>query len=308
MLRQVGYKLLRYAPLAALTIALLSLLALDSEALRVLEPRWTVLGVSLLLLCSVFALRGLIWGRLLRRFGFGVSVSLALASANRSLLLKYLPGKIWVMLGRAGYVHAATRYPLLPMSAVSLLLQLLTVTVGALIGLIGLMLLCCKTLSLPAILLSAGFLWYLARPRTLPARMVRRLPNSRLRVFLQGAPLPAIADIVIAVAGQWLLMGVAYWLFFAGCSVDVSWLAALLQPGANATGIVAVFAPGGIGIREGAATAYLVQLGVSLPLALAIGLAARVWFMLAEFLMFAMSYLDTSSGTTQPRESQEASP
>lgn len=289
--RRVGARLLTYTPIAAVLLAFLSLLAMDPAALNGLEPQWPGIGISLLLLCIVFAARALIWRQLTGVFGYPTSVLVAMIASNRSLPLKYIPGKFWVVLGRAGYVHRATAYPLLPLSALSLFLQFLTVMVGLLLGMVGLTWLYFPIMVPGELAACLGLFLFFGASRRVPAAVLRPMPAGGLRNFLAAASLPPLTGIITAVVAQWLLLGCAYVLFFMSCSVDVPLIALLLQPAANAAGIAAVFAPGGIGIREGVATAYLVQIGVTLPLALALGIAARLWFFAAEILMFVLSYL-----------------
>jgi uncharacterized membrane protein YbhN (UPF0104 family) len=56
-------------------------------------------------------------------------------------------------------------------------------------------------------------------------------------------------------------------------------------------GILAIFLPGGIGVREGIMTAYLSALGIELELAITIATLSRLWFITGEVFIFLMALI-----------------
>ena len=56
-------------------------------------------------------------------------------------------------------------------------------------------------------------------------------------------------------------------------------------------GIVAIFSPGGLGVREGALTFLLVSTGIPTEMALSISIFSRVWTLIGEGAAFALSFI-----------------
>jgi hypothetical protein len=83
---------------------------------------------------------------------------------------------------------------------------------------------------------------------------------------------------------QWCLMGFAFYLLaraFADIPADKAGAVLGAYAGACVIGTIAVFAPSGLGVREGALALFLSPL-VPVPTVVAIALAARVWYSLVE--------------------------
>jgi len=60
---------------------------------------------------------------------------------------------------------------------------------------------------------------------------------------------------------------------------SLAWTIGFVTPGAS----------GGIGVREGIITAYLVMSGVELELATTISVLSRIWFVLGEIFIFMLA-------------------
>jgi uncharacterized membrane protein YbhN (UPF0104 family) len=56
-------------------------------------------------------------------------------------------------------------------------------------------------------------------------------------------------------------------------------------------GVLALFTPGGLGVREGLITLGLVSTGLPLELAAAASIAARLWFTTGELFIFTSAFL-----------------
>jgi hypothetical protein len=112
-----------------------------------------------------------------------------------------------------------------------------------------------------------------------------RLERWTSRLLRREIPWPAptrgeLSRYTAALVLPWLAYGVAFWLF--GRAVLGESAAPGLVPAAAAfvgsyvAGIIAVFAPGGLGIREAALVALLSP-GIGAPAALFLAIAARLW-------------------------------
>jgi uncharacterized membrane protein YbhN (UPF0104 family) len=206
---------------------------------------------------------GLVWPVILRRLG--VRASLAWVTLFfKSQLGKYLPGSVWQYAGRVGLARA--RGVSTQTAIASLIIE---VTVSALAaGVVGAVVLPLRWavvlwLLLIAVVVIAGRRsggWQFA----LPARFDRELASRALR------SLPSTGGLYLLV---WFAYGAAFWLTGRALfAVSISQLPVYIGVFALSwlAGLVAVFAPGGIGVREAVIVALLSsRLGESQAIVLA---------------------------------------
>jgi len=254
------------------------------------ELRPGPLALASLIVLGTYALLIETWRRTLASWGAPIPFAEASRVWNVSNLGKYVPGKVWqitamtVMLQRLGV-------PLATSGAAAVVVTLANVVVGFLIVL----LLGASTLDvvpggvrIAALLIGVGGASLLAAPAVVPrlARMVGRL---------SGRPVPPMAVPARAVwwslAGcgvAWLLYGVAFRLFVVGVlggasGPTLSYVVA--YTGSYLLGYLAIFVPGGLGVRELALTATLPALGLATaPEAVLVSVASRLWLTALELL------------------------
>jgi glycosyltransferase 2 family protein len=198
---------------------------------------------------------GLVWPYLLRRLGVNASAGWV-GMFFTSQLGKYLPGSVWQYAGRVGL--AKRRGVTVQTALASIVAEVVFSSVAA--GLLGLLVAPgWVALGVLAALVVAGVVTLLLAPKARP--LVTR-PLARLRVNretlaagLRATPVGTL--LYIPVLGAY---GLAFWLtgraLFAVPAAQIgtyigtfalAWLA----------GLVAVFAPGGIGVREAVIAALL---------------------------------------------------
>ena len=225
-----------------------------------------------------------------RRILTGWQAHLPFGVASRiwfiSNLGKYVPGKIWSI---AAMSVMAREHAVSPMAAAgsSILIQLVTVATGiALVLVTGI-----RAIDQPAVavvigvVLAAGIA---SIPVVLPrlARAVGSLTGKAIEV----PPLPA-STLWLSVARSllsWIAYGVAFQLFVRGVlgsatGASSSYIA--VYAGSYIIGFLALFAPGGVVVRESALVAGMVRLGLaSQPDAFAVAVASRLWLTIVELL------------------------
>jgi uncharacterized membrane protein YbhN (UPF0104 family) len=265
-----------------------------------LAVRPALLAAAVLTVCATYAVQIEAWRRILagwrQRIGFGTAArTWSLANLGR-----YLPGKVWsvaglVVLARRAGVDAA------PAAASAFVAQAVTLGAGAAV--------------VAAVTPHATSPWRLAGAALAALGTVAALswaPTARRLGRLAGAttplePLPALAVLTSAAlaAIAWLGYGAAFWLLARGLVAGVS------LPLTTATGIFAVgyilgwlalFAPGGVGVRE---LVFIGLLGPSLGGggALALSAASRLLLTALE----AAAALVTLPLRHRPQESPRAS-
>ena len=236
------------------------------------------------------------WNVLLANSGCPVRFGEGLAALGLSILGNYVPGKVWLIMGRAGYVAERRGYPLAKVSVLSLHAQLITLWAGLLLGGLGAFAVGGVRIWGPLILL----LW-LALSLTIFSRgvhgLVARVSGKLIGRHL-SIPLLSFASTSHAIVWAlltWTCWSLAFYLFLISLGLaGASPADGLAFPLAAALGVLAIFAPGGLGAREGVLVAYLVLAGQSAADATTVAVAARLWFLVAELALFAIGWITDS--------------
>lgn len=263
-----------------------------------LRPGWIALALGTTWLCYTVLIEG--WRRAVLAMGDQLRYLPAARIWTVASLGKYLPGKVWATVGAATMARAAGVSPGVAVPA-ALLLQGLAVASGLLV----------VAVTVPAAMLGrygdAGYgavlaltattlagIGFLAWPRGLA--FVVRVGRGRI------PPIPAVPPRALALGfaanvAAWLGYGLAFTLLARGLFAEPE-LALRVAIGSFTAsylaGLLALFAAGGIGVRESMLVLLLSEsLGVKFAVALAI--ASRLLLTVAElgaalpFLLFGRS-------------------
>lgn len=252
---------------------------------------WRVAGSSLVLALVALVMQmgvlALAWGHILKRMGATLPVCLGATTWLQAQIARYVPGSVWDVVGRAAL---SKRYavPLRAVPTGALLEAALQVTAAALV-LLATLLLFPTPASRPYLLWTvlglAGVVTAILPP------VFHRWVNAGLR-FLKREPLPIrlgwrdMGGILSLYVLAHALQGGAFVLFTRGIT-HLGWgdmpLLAGSYIGAWLVGYIAVFAPTGIGVREGAFVLLLAD-RISFPAAAGAALGFRVWLTLRDLL------------------------
>ena len=247
-----------------------------------------VLAASFLFLYAGFIGTAFAWHRMLSETAYPVPITDAVAGIGLSIFSKYIPGKVWMIIGRAAYISHRRKGALSELSMISLSAQLITLWVGLILGAIGLFFVHGSAIWWSLTLGLWVFLSIVLSSRSaqnkvegvLKAlfRKELRLPRLTVHSFLSILPCFII---------YWVFWSVGFYLLVLALSpLSVPWATALGFPLAGSLGIMTVFTPGGLGTREGVIVGYLVLAGLAAGDAATIAVSARLWFLLGEALMF----------------------
>lgn len=249
-----------------------------------IEPGWLVL--SALLVWAMYALLIVAWRMMLAGWGQRLDGWTAARIWTVSSLGKYLPGKVWAI---AGMALLAQRAGIAAWAATgsAVVLQVLAIGTGAAVaGLTGRQAIAAADPRLGAVLgvLIAGavagvalLLW--------PAFLRRLLRLAAPDAEARGTPpVAGIAFGIVANLVAWLGYGLALWLLARGllpsAGLDPA-LAIAVFTASYLAGFLALFAPGGIGVREGLFILML-QGPLGIAAATALALASRVLLTITE--------------------------
>lgn len=232
----------------ALALLTLGWLELSWNSLDLGSIRWVMVGLAMLVQFGSLAVSVLLWNRAVE-LGCGrrLPAVTALAQVGLGLVAKYIPGKIWGLAVRhqalVAQSHSSSR------AASSLAMEQLSSLFTACI------------LSGPAV--------YMASKR-LPGAFVSGLAfvvaivvillTSRIRLWLANRMPERLSVSDLAALGvlglaQWGMSGLAMLLVAAGLGIALDpwsalWVASAV-PASVLVGMLAAFAPSGIGVREG---------------------------------------------------------
>jgi hypothetical protein len=289
---RVGRNWYHWFVYASLLFVAVALYRFDYLALPRFVSHGTLL-VSVILLIAGFLCTAAGWGQALAKAGYPVRFGEALAALGLSIFGNYMPGKVWLIVGRAGYVARRRGYPLGKLTVASLNAQLISLWTGLVVGAVGLLLLdgfrlwgplvLAMFIALSLVIFSGVVHRFMERILGAILRRPLVIPLLELRQTWQVMPWFILG---------WLVWALAFALFVDSASTrEMVLLDGLGFPLATTIGILAIFSPGGLGAREAVLAGYLVLAGATGTEAATVAVAARLWYLLGEVALFAVGWL-----------------
>lgn len=250
---------------------------------------WELLALATTCVLAAYSAFVLSWRRILGRFGGPLGALDAHRIWYIGNLGRYVPGKLLQLAGTAYLARAKGVSPVLTVSA-SLTSQAFVLCAALVLA----------ALTLPELGVEAaglGVLWPVGLAVAAVLLLVVLTPALdlayRLALRLLGRSeyfetLPASEKVVLLAANliAWLAFGTGFWLFVrAVAPIEADTFVPMLGISAAgyAGGYLAVFVPGGLGVREGI---YALLLAAYVPpsMAVAIAILCRVWLTACELL------------------------
>jgi glycosyltransferase 2 family protein len=249
--------------------------------------------LSLLFTYGGFIMDSFCWYAILRKlFSDKILFKDALISQGISTFGKYLPGKFWTILGRGAFIALKYSGSEATVTILSLQSQLIFLWSGLFLSILLFLFIHIDIiwliLSLVLIIFFSLFLFSLKINKLL-IRGIKHLkinltiPYIENRIFLVLLPMFLIT---------WLFWSIGFCLFVA--SLQGSFppaITLLFFPFAASIGMLAFFAPGGLGAREGILLLLLTAIHLSSELATSIAISSRIWFLSGEIFIFLLALL-----------------
>ena len=276
------------------------------------NPDWAMITLSGLVFLGAHAVLVQTWRSVLGCWDARLPFWTAARIWSVSNLGRYLPGKVW-QIGAMGAMARDVGVSPIAASGSAILGTLVNVVAGCVVALLGGRALLEQSspghggLALAFVVVALAVL--LASPVLLPrlapwiGRVARRPVDATL-------PTRAVVYALLGNVLAWLLYGAAFRLFMIGLLGGAAggyaeYLAAYTI--SYLVGYLALFAPAGIGVREGAMVTVLVYAGLATrPQAALVALASRVWLTLLEvvpgFLFWAHATVRRRPPTTDPSD------
>ncbi len=249
--------------------------------------------LSFLFLFTGFLVHAYSWRKTLEYGHCKISFKDSLISVGSTIFSKYIPGKIWVIVGRAAYISSIKKEGLTKLTIISLNAQLITLWTGLVFGLSGLI--TQNVLKLWGVL--GIIFFFLLTPIIFTPFFHRFLLKIFSTIFKKEIKLSALSyqKVLLLVpwyGAYWLLWTIGFYLMITSFSYfNVNVWVALAFPLASTLGIISFFAPGGLGVREGIMVGYIFLSGLGLQEASTIAVIARLWFLAGEIAIFLFALL-----------------
>ncbi len=241
------------------------------------------------------------WGKTLEAFGHKIPYRDVYTIYFRSMLAKYLPGKVWQIAGstyiasQKGVPEGATIASVVIGQAYSVLAGVALIVGGFAFGSIpktGQGLTFFRWTSIPIII---ALIILVVKPGLCERLMNWVLPLFKRQKVIVEIKLSTSLWLFLAYLIPWFIFGFSFWLLTrAFTPVPFSLfipLTAILTAG-TVIGFLAIFAPGGIGVKEASIAALVASL-TSFPatFALAVGLAYRIVTSIVELIAFGVTWI-----------------
>ena len=249
--------------------------------------RYSYLFYSVPALIVFFIMRVYAWQAILKKMQITLPLTRCLKVSFLSMMAKYLPGKVWTVLGKV-YLSNKEGVPkaeAFTSVVIEIVLEIVASIFFFLFYLFSLMeqpLLSTKVLYLLGLILIGGLI--LLHPRVFYKVINTFLYHLKKETIPEAIRYRDIIRIFFVYNVLVLVQGVAFYFFVnALCDVPLKNLLGLTASFAvaGALGTLSFFAPSGLGVREGI-LALLLSTYIVSPVAVLISLLARIWVTLLE--------------------------
>jgi uncharacterized membrane protein YbhN (UPF0104 family) len=248
---------------------------------------------SLVFLFLGFISGAVAWKKILEKSHYHVDLSECLAGTGLSIFGKYIPGKIWLIVGRAAYIAEKSDYSLGRLSTISLNAQFIDLWIGLFFGMIGLLLLgrfhiwswlvLFVLLGLTAVIFSK--LVYSAADRLVKILLKKDVKITNLTIKSTVSVMPWFSV-------TWVFWSIGFYILVVSLTaIDVPWSCGFGFPLASTLGIMTLVTPGGLGTREGVMVGYLTLAGIPVTEATTMAVASRLWFLAGEVFIFSVGWV-----------------
>ena len=283
-------KILLYFSLIFLLIYLYSKDLLFIPELQ--KPEWFIVSIGILFLGYFMDVKA--WHLIVKTEISTLTYKDAFISTGKFIFSKYIPGKLWVIIGKAGYLKEKYNRGFINLTSYSFYYMLISIFSGTLVGLailyfidlhwfIGVVigaLILTTIVSFgfkPGISLTSRLLTFIFRKEII-------LPHVTSKITFQMCLLSI---------GNWLIWALAFYLLLLSFKDfgTVNIIAGLLFPLSSVVGIIVIIAPGGLGFREGFLTLGLTALGMTAKDAASVAVLSRMWFLIGEVFIFLIAFI-----------------
>lgn len=265
---------------------------LYSNWLKVRTYEWHVnyllLTISFVVLLAVSIFMIVVWRHILGQLGAHLPFRKAFKIWFMSSLGRYIPGKVWQVMGMAYLTNKEGIAAEISITS-AVLAQALSFIPGMMLGLFTVMFFI-PDIQLPwwiyltLVFIPVGIIIVYPPYLEKLVNLINRVLKRRMVHFT--ATFAGNLYTMFLYLCAWVVYGIAFFLFTRSITfIDSSYIFSFfgIFAGAYIIGLIAVFVPGGLGVREGI-LAGLLSVFFPFPVAVAIAFGSRIWITVAELL------------------------
>lgn len=238
--------------------------------------------LAFVLLISGFVLQVCCWHLVLGLFGANVMFKHSFSSVSKTMFAKYIPGKIWQITGRAGYISTSTCINLKTAMKISFFAQCTSIFAGV-------------VLAISMLVLDENLASLLGVERKVGLSLLAIIAAASFFVmffFREKCGFRNISLYIVVSLFPWVFWGSGFYFLTKSLTLELDMAAAMgTFTIAALAGIFAYFFPGGLGVREGVMAVILGTFGFALDVSIGVSIVARLWFLLGELFFFLLSFL-----------------
>ncbi len=253
------------------------------------EIDYKLLSLSFIILFLGFLIQGLSYKVILKEYGYMISSRDSLISFGLTVLSRYIPGKFWVHLGRAGYITDNYNYPFDKLTFISLNTQFIGIWIVILFCSVGFMFM---DISFILKISLAGF--WIILSIIIFTRYFHRITQWMIlktigkQIILPVLSIKEVFKVLPVFILYWFLYALAFYYLAVSLGADITYISLIYFPISTVIGIVSLFAPGGMGTREASLIGFFSISGVGTILATTIAAFSRIWFLAGELFAFIL--------------------
>lgn len=255
---------------------------------------FSYIAISIVMLLLGFICQVINWQQVLSVFGLRISFKDSFKSTGLSMFMKYVPGKLMAVMGRATYISEQYKCSIKLTTTGSAITQVITLVTGAIIGLCFLIIEGKETESswIFGVFILSLILGFCIFGYNIFRRAIYIIAKKfKKRILLPRINILSIVNIVPLFILRWFFWSFGFYFLLKGFVLEVPISTAFAFPLASVLGIVAVFSPGGIGVREGVLITCLVIVGLKLDEVSSVVVVSRLWFLIGECLVFLLALI-----------------
>lgn len=288
-MKRVWYKYFIYISIVFLMIALFKADYLKIPVIY--SYAGSVFSISLLFMG--FIANAIAQKQLFIKSGYPINIYHSVSMVGLTIFGKYIPGKMWMVLGKAAYIAERSNYKMVDLSVLFIRAQFIAIWCGLFLGIFGLLM--NNTLDyLSWVGLSALFgltlIMFSQSANDAVERFINKLKENPISI--PKLNMSTTLKVLPWFLSSWLFWGFGfYWLVASVTDHAIPLSTIFCFPLAGTLGILFLLAPGGIGIREGIIVGYLSVIHFNITESVTIAAASRLWFLVGEFFIFAVGLI-----------------
>lgn len=235
-----------------------------------------------------------LWHYLTKINGCSIKYEKAVTSYLYSILGKYIPGKVFMLAARLTY-YKEEDAPLSKVTVCFFIENICTLLGAAMLFIVSLFFFPNELLEnykwLTVLLIIAFFVCINPKIINFFLRIVGKLFKKDLQIPMKYSQM---IKVVLMFIGNWLIVGVGFYMLVQSIYPDILPEQMLFCAGiwgiSAIMGILAIFAPSGIGVREGIIVAGL-SLVMPVNYAMVISVVSRLWQTIPELLLVLLAFI-----------------